>query len=235
MSYSEHLLARRRGEVSLHLGYWPGEADRDLARAQAALDQRVLDEADLKDGQVVVDVGCGLGGTLLAASQRGRFTLHGVNLDERQLQVAREVVEATWHHGCATALPFADASVDALLCVEAAFHFPSREGFVAEARRVLRPGGRFVATDLVTVDAPPSEEPVIQAGIGPWPDFLEPTDWSTLWPGCSITDLSAQTLPSYRCFLGPTPGQDPMSRAVATLGRLHAAGQVRVLLISARR
>ena len=235
MSYAKQLLERRRGEVSLHLGYWPGEVDRDLARAQAALDQRVLDEAALQDGEVVVDVGCGLGGTLLAASKRGRFILHGVNLDARQLEVARGVVDATWHQACATALPFADASVDVLLSVEAAFHFPSRARFVEEVRRVLRPGGRFVATDLVTVDPPASVEPVIQAGIGPWPDFLQSTDWSTLWPGCSITDLSAQTLPSYRCFLGPTPGQDAMSQAVQSLGRLHAAGQVRVLLIRAGR
>jgi ubiquinone/menaquinone biosynthesis C-methylase UbiE len=48
----------------------------------------------------------------------------------------------------AARLAVADGSVDRLHCVEAAFHFDSRDAFLAEAARVLRPGGKAVLTDI---------------------------------------------------------------------------------------
>jgi SAM-dependent methyltransferase len=50
--------------------------------------------------------------------------------------------------GSATALPFADGSFDAVLCLEMLEHLPEadREPAVREMLRVLRPGGRLVAT-----------------------------------------------------------------------------------------
>lgn len=49
-----------------------------------------------------------------------------------------------WHPADALQLPFADDSFDVLLCQFGAMFFPDRVAGYAEARRVLRPGGRFV-------------------------------------------------------------------------------------------
>jgi SAM-dependent methyltransferase len=43
-------------------------------------------------------------------------------------------------------LPFSDASFDTVCCIAALNHIPEREGFLQEARRVLRPHGRLVLT-----------------------------------------------------------------------------------------
>lgn len=43
-------------------------------------------------------------------------------------------------------LPFPDASFDTVTCVAALNHIPNREATLREARRLLRPGGRFIAT-----------------------------------------------------------------------------------------
>lgn len=88
----------------------------------------------------VLDVGAGTGqltGLLLA---RG-LEVDAVDADHRMLRVLlRNHPAATAHAARAEALPFADASVDAVL-VATAFHwFPFAET-VAEVRRVLRPGG----------------------------------------------------------------------------------------------
>jgi cyclopropane fatty-acyl-phospholipid synthase-like methyltransferase len=51
-----------------------------------------------------------------------------------------------------TGLP--DGSADRVVALESAFHLPSRDAFFAEARRVLRPGGRIALADLCAVANP---------------------------------------------------------------------------------
>jgi SAM-dependent methyltransferase len=57
-----------------------------------------------------------------------------------------DVVQADWHDRQvdAGALPFADASVGALVLFDVLHHLPAPARFLAEAQRVLRPGGRLV-------------------------------------------------------------------------------------------
>lgn len=50
----------------------------------------------------------------------------------------------TWRQADAQALPFADASFDAVVCQFGVMFFPDKAAGLAEAGRVLRPGGRFV-------------------------------------------------------------------------------------------
>jgi ubiquinone/menaquinone biosynthesis C-methylase UbiE len=51
-------------------------------------------------------------------------------------------------------LPFADASIDAITCIDAINHFPHRSKVLAEWTRLLKPGGRVVFTDPTIVTGP---------------------------------------------------------------------------------
>src|SRR5689334_10876524 len=55
-----------------------------------------------------------------------------------------ETAKVTWQQADALALPFGDGSFDAVACQFGAMYFPDRATAYREARRVLRPGCRFV-------------------------------------------------------------------------------------------
>jgi ubiquinone/menaquinone biosynthesis C-methylase UbiE len=149
----------------VHWGYWddrhPADGSTgDFAEAAERMCRRVCDTAGVGDGQRIVDVGCGLGGTLASLDARFRgLQLTGLNIDPRQLDYARRHVRAhdgnriRLVHGDACEMPFADQSFDVVLAVECAFHFASRSRFLSEAARVLRPGGRLALCDFVPSNA----------------------------------------------------------------------------------
>jgi SAM-dependent methyltransferase len=136
----------------LNLGLWEGRGDTIEAPSAPRRLVEVLCDP-LPSGGVILDVGNGLGMQDLVVAERLRpQTLVALNLSEFQLEAGRERLHrarALPVVGDAVALPIATASVDGILCVEAAFHFSSRAAFFAEAKRVLRPGGVLSLSDIL--------------------------------------------------------------------------------------
>lgn len=226
-AYADGLIAAyRSGQTGrdLHLGYWDRPPDpatpplpSEFGAAQARLTERMIALAHLQPGQRVLDVACGFGGTLAAiAARRAGIALFGLNIDRRQLTICRSIAPEEGSNlalveADACALPFAAASFDHVFCVEAMFHFRSRPVFLAEAARLLRPGGTLVVSDILLRD-PGSVAPwdgatmaaAIQGGYGPWPELWVETASVQRWAAAVGLDLArnedwtAETLPSYR-------------------------------------
>eukprot|EP00066_Takifugu_rubripes_P001154 XP_003962152.1 PREDICTED: uncharacterized protein LOC101073886 [Takifugu rubripes] len=96
---------------------------------------------------LAVDLGCGTGQTtrLLAP----HFQVVGIDVSETQLEQARAVLSCpniTYRKGTAEDLPFPDGSVD-LITASSAAHYFDESKFMAEANRVLKPGGCIALMD----------------------------------------------------------------------------------------
>jgi len=132
-----------------NFGYWDSGAKSQREASEALVDELVRRISN-KAGRIL-DVACGPG-----ASTRGLlryFALDqvtGINISENQLAAARERAP-----GCsfllmdAAQLGFAENQFDAVMCIEAAFHFNTRDRFLREVLRVLKPGGSLVLTDML--------------------------------------------------------------------------------------
>jgi SAM-dependent methyltransferase len=104
--------------------------------------------ARLRSGDVVLDLGCGVGRLTRALAQRTAH-VHALDVSSEMLERARELnaqlTNVSWHHGDGTTLhPLEDASVDVALSHVVFQHIPDPQitlGYVAELGRVLRPGG----------------------------------------------------------------------------------------------
>ena len=125
-----------------------------LASAQQRLLRHSASLLAPRPGDRILDVACGRGGSSYHLAQAYPGTdVVGIDLLPANVQVASTLFANTrglgYQVGDAQRLSFAPASFDKVFCLEAAFHFPDRSRFLAEAARVLRPGGRLVLVDFM--------------------------------------------------------------------------------------
>lgn len=102
----------------------------------------------------VLDVACGTGDMVVELLKHG-CTVTGIDLSDEMLAIARQkATSAIFQLGNAEALPFPDASFDAVTCAFGVRNFVHLEQGLNEMLRVLKPGGQLVILELATPDNP---------------------------------------------------------------------------------
>jgi len=113
----------------------------------------LLDAVGAGKGARVLDVATGPGFVAAAAANRGA-TVTALDFSPAMIAAARRLHPGiVFRDGDAEALPFDDASFDAVVMNFGLLHLARPESAIAEAHRVLRPGGRYA----FTVWAPPNQ------------------------------------------------------------------------------
>ncbi len=117
-----------------------------FATATAQFVEPLLDAAAVRAGTRVLDVACGSGVAAAEAAARGALVT-GVDFSAAMLEVARQAHPAiAFLQGDAEALPCGDATFDAVVANFGVHHVPRPPLALAEAFRVLVPGGRIAVS-----------------------------------------------------------------------------------------
>jgi arsenite methyltransferase len=159
---------------------------------------KVLDRAELAEGETLLDVGCGEGMIGFGALERGAGHVVFSDISDDLLDFCREAAEALAvsercsfaNAGAAELSGIADASVDVVTTRSVLIYVPEKAHAFTEFLRVLRPGGRFSCF-----------EPINRFGI----EERNQGFWG--YPGDGVSDLAARVEQVYAEI---QPPDDPM-------------------------
>lgn len=114
--------------------------------------------ARVKAGDSVLDVCSGMGGPARWLAWRFGCRVTGLDITPSRVEGAKNLTArvrlahlADFVEGDATAMPCADAAFDAAISQEALCHIPDRSRALSECARVVRSGGMFAFTDIMTI------------------------------------------------------------------------------------
>jgi ubiquinone/menaquinone biosynthesis C-methylase UbiE len=125
----------------------------------------LIQAADPRPGERVLDVGCGTG--IVARQVAARFgsgaSVTGLDLSTNMLAVARAAAEREgstieWREGNAEQLPFPDSSFDLVLCQFALMFVGNKDAALTEMRRVVSENGRILVSVWQSLDRHPFYE-----------------------------------------------------------------------------
>lgn len=156
----------------LNLGYWETATGYD--DACQALAEKLGDLAGIAKGDQVLDCGNGFGDQdALWLKRHDPAKITAINITPSQVNLAKQRFpdpRLDFQEGSATSLSFENNSFDKVMALESAFHFQTRDDFLKEALRVLKPGACLAMADIVQARAPAnlSERLAEQGGRALW-------------------------------------------------------------------
>ncbi len=204
--------------------------------------------ADPKPGEVVLDLGSGAGfDSFLAARAVGPGgRVIGVDMTDEMLELARENARKSgldnveFRKGVIEHLPVDDESVDIVISNCVINLATDKEQVFREARRVLRPGGRMVVSDLVLEKPlPPAVAKSAEAYIGCVAGAMLRPDYIAAIERAGLQDVEVVESRSYGDIL--VGMQMPELREAATLAGItdeeiqDAASSITSVKVAAKR
>jgi SAM-dependent methyltransferase len=163
--------------------------------------------AQLRPGEVVLDLGSGGGIDVLLSAQRVGPTgkAFGLDMTDEMLALAREnqrksgVANAEFLKGAIEAIPLPDGTVDVIISNCVINLSADKDRVLAEAFRVLRPGGRFAVSDVVVRgEVPAAIRRSVELWIGCVAGALDEADYREKLAKAGFEEIDLEPTRIYR-------------------------------------
>jgi SAM-dependent methyltransferase/N-acetylglutamate synthase-like GNAT family acetyltransferase len=163
--------------------------------------------AELRPGEVVLDLGSGGGIDVLLSARRVGSTgkVYGLDMTDEMLALARAnagkagVTNVEFLQGEIERIPLPEGAVDVIISNCVINLSPDKDRVLAEAFRVLRPGGRFAVSDVVVRGAVPAElRRSVELWIGCVAGALEESEYRDKLARAGFVDVEIEPTRIYR-------------------------------------
>ncbi len=166
--------------LAIHYGYWDAKV-KSFPQSLLRMNEVMMEAAAIKSTDKVLDAGCGVGGSSIFMASVLGCKVTGITLSERQVQLAatnarqkgvEQLVDFKVMNYCAT--DFTDASFDVVWGCESICYADTKEQFIKEAYRLLKPGGRLVVADGFVTNFANNDNAIIRQWLDGWQvNYLE--------------------------------------------------------------
>lgn len=166
--------------LAIHYGYWDKNV-KSFPESLQRMNEVMAEAGQIRPGELVLDAGCGVGGSSIFLASSVGCQVIGVTLSEKQVEKAKQnatrrnvqdsVVFNVMDY-CHTGFP--DNSFDVVWGCESICYADSKEHFIKEAFRILKPGGRLIIADGFVTKYENNQHPIIRQWLSGWQvNYLE--------------------------------------------------------------
>lgn len=166
--------------LAIHYGYWD-EKVQSFPASLIRMNEVMAEQANILPGEKVLDAGCGVGGSSIFLASVREAIVTGITLSPKQVQKATENAKGKGVSDkarfqvmdyCNTNFP--NESFDIVWGCESICYASSKEEFIKEAWRLLKPGGRLIVADGFVTQYQNNDDPVIRQWLDGWQvNYLE--------------------------------------------------------------
>lgn len=193
----------------------------------------LADALPIREGDTLVDIGCGIGGPARYLAKRFNCRVEGIDITAPFIDAANKLSALVamqdavrCQHGDGQNLPYKDETFDGGYSQHVLMNVPDRTTFFAEAFRVLKPGAFFALTEhgLGPVGEPHHPVPWSEDGCGAY--LMRPSDTvdilkETGFRNIEVTDTGEKYLQGYKAAMAlAAKGEAPVFGTHILLGEL---------------
>jgi len=198
---------------AIHFGYWDKHT-RSHAQSLLAMNRVLASHLGIRSGQRILDAGCGVGGSAIWLAKTYDVEVLGITPVASQVARAQRYAQeqgvadqVSFEQQDYTHTLFPDASFDVVWAMESLCHASDKRLVLAEARRLLRPGGRLGILEYMRTRRPHASagEALLHSWLSGWaiPDLATSHEWLE-WTqdvglqNAQLVDITPNVRPSLR-------------------------------------
>ncbi len=150
----------RKNNRSVHFGFYDHEVQTH-GDALVQLNKVMARKAEIVDGDLILDAGCGQGGSSIWLAENFNVQVTGITLVPHQVKIATKEARkinrknnVQFYEADYTKTHFDDESFSVIWACESLCHAEQKKDFYNEAYRLLKPGGRLISAEYIRSERP---------------------------------------------------------------------------------